>query len=187
MDWLSGIAALLNGFAAVAAWVVNTWWSKKYIQAKDESITSLQSTIENLKTSHSEIIKAKDTVIEAKNASIDAIKENTPQIVSTAYKATVEVFDDSFKRMQEKLAQTKKEISELEASKTLLSEERDNLRQEKTELQSERDNLRQEKTELQSEIEELRVLADAMQAHIDHQEDLAHDEDAWKEDRSCKD
>ena len=54
-------------------------------------------------------------------------------------------------------------------------------------LSEERDNLRQEKTELQSEIEELRVLADAMQAHIDHQEDLAHDEDAWKEDRPCKD
>jgi chromosome segregation ATPase len=163
----------MNASAAVGVLAVNTWWSVKYDQAKNENITSLKSTIENLKASHSEIIRVKDTVIEAKNASIDAIKENTPQIVSTAYKATVEMFDDSFKRMGEKLAQTKEEISKLEALKVSLSEERD--------------NLRQEKTELQSEIEELRALADKMQAHIDHQEDLAYDEDAWKEDRPYKD
>jgi hypothetical protein len=138
MDWLLGIAALMNAFAAVAAWAVNTLWSKKYDDAKNETITSLKSTIENLKASHSESLKAKDAsidtikltienlktshseslklkdiVIEAKNASIDAIKENTPQFVSAAYKATVEMFEDNFKRMQEKLAQTEKEISNL--------------------------------------------------------------------------
>ena len=74
MDWLLGIAAGLNAFATVATWAVNTWWSDKYVQAKNENITSLKSTIENLKSSHSEIIKAKDASIDTIKLTIENLK-----------------------------------------------------------------------------------------------------------------
>jgi hypothetical protein len=157
MDWILV-------FVAVASLVVNTWWSKKYAEAKNVEIIGLKTFIEALKASHTDIIKGKDTVIEAKNAEISAIKEKTPQTIRDAYKATTEIFDDYFQRNQQELTKKQKEIQELEQFKSNLQKEVNNLKEEVSHLE-------EEKEEILSENEYLRPLAEESEARRSYYEE----------------
>lgn len=49
MEWISGIAALSGGLAAVLAWLAKIYWSREFAAAKDEIVKAKDAQIELLK------------------------------------------------------------------------------------------------------------------------------------------
>jgi predicted nucleic acid-binding Zn-ribbon protein len=180
MEQISVITAFLNAIAILLVWATNTWWSKKFADAKNAEITALKSAIDSLKAAQTETVRAK-------NAEIIAIKQNTPEKIRDAFQATNQIMEDTFGKLRSTLEETNNKVIDLEKLKTEKQSEIADLAIAKQQyeleilnLKKEIMNLNEEKEEILIENEYLRPLAEETEArqaaYEDAQWSMAKDE-----------